>query len=321
MPRLLIILSVLAATLGWSAGEVRAADPKPPPGQDPGGHAVALIAGGIDYRDPALAARLARDGEGELIGWDVVDDDRTPFSAATGEGADAAGTDNSTSIAQTLLSGYARGRLVPVRAPRGNPQALAKAIAFAVNTPARIIAVALPLETDAMRQVIRQASERFKEHVFIVAGALPAASKAGAQSGMQGMPPATAAPPAPPAPPSSPQAPAASPAASLMNLGNVLVVMAASDVEGKSASDVIAATEVVVMPRGSAMFGLAGGAPRNAAEAVALAAANAACQSHGGEPAMGSAAKALALDASKPLEDNRAIRVLDPMCWYGGKRM
>lgn len=315
MPRQLIILAVLAATLGWSAGEVHAADPKPPPGQDPGGHAVALIAGGIDYRDPALAARLARDGEGELIGWDVIDDDRMPFAAATGEGADAASTDNSTSIAQTLLSGYARGRLVPVRAPRGNPQALAKAIAFAVNTPARIIAVALPLETDAMRQVIRQASERFKEHVFIVAGALPAASEAGAQSGMYGMPPAAAAPPA------SRQTPAASPAASLMNLGNVLVVMAAVDVEGKSARDVIAATEVVVMPRGSAMFGLSGGAPRNAAEAVALAAANAACQSHGGEPAMGSAAKALALDASKPLEDNRAIRVLDPMCWYGGKRM
>lgn len=315
MPRRLIICAALAAAMGLSGSAAHAADPKPPPGQDPGGHAVALIAGGIDYRNAAMAARLARDGEGELIGWDVVDDDRMPFVPAAGEGADAISNDNSTVVAQTLLSGYARGRLVPVRAPRGDPQALAKAIAFAVNTPARIIAVALPLESDAMRMVIRQASERFKSHLFIVAGAFPATKETGAPAGMQGMPPAAAPPPA------NAEAQVASQAASLMNLANVLVVMAAADVEGKSANDVIAAAEMVVMPRGSAMFGLAGGAPRNAAEAVALAAANAACQSHGGEAAMGSAAKALALDASRPLEDNRSIRVLDPMCWYGGKRM
>src|SRR5215467_9057175 len=56
--------------------------PPVPPGRDPGGVAVALI--GIDYTLPAVARRLARDGEGELIGWDLQDQDRKPFDSSKG---------------------------------------------------------------------------------------------------------------------------------------------------------------------------------------------------------------------------------------------
>ena len=298
-------LAAAAVTL-LASQSVEAAEPKVPAGKDPGGIAIALIGGGVDYTSEKIAARLARDGEGELIGWDVVDDDRKPFAAPTAANpspteASAAGGIDATATADALLSAYAKARLVPVRAPSGDPQALAKAIAFAAGTPARIVAIAVPVETDLMRTVVRQASERFKNQLFIIAGAKPSLP------GNSAVPPENAGRPSPP---------------SVMNLPNVLVVLAAVDVEGRSAKDVVAAAEMVVMARGGSMFGAMPGAPpRNAGEAVALAAASAACQSHGITELLGSAAKAAAIDASRPLDDNRAIRVLDPMCWYGGKRM
>ena len=131
-----------------------AADPRAPAGQDPGGTALALIGGGIDYMSARIALRLARDGEGEMIAWDFVDNDQTPYVAPSTEaeaGAGAAPSADRASetvapegnrVAEAMLTAYARGRLVPVRVPEGNPQSLARAIAFAVGTPAEIIAIA-----------------------------------------------------------------------------------------------------------------------------------------------------------------------------------
>lgn len=296
------VLAVVAATSWWVCGPAVAADPKVPPGQDPGGTAVALIAGGIDYTSDKIAPRLARDGEGELIGWDVVDSDRTPFAAAGGSGTDGKApamspahvSDNDTELAALLLSAYAKGRLVPVRTPTGDAQALAKAIAFVAGTPARIVAIAQPLESVPLRLVVRQAAERFKDHLFVVAGYT---------SGAAGE--------------------AAEPLPSLMNLSNVLAVAAIEDVKGKSATDVVKASDLIVMQRGGSMFAgiVEGGPPRNGGEAVVLASASAACQGHGrAEALMGSAAKAATLDAARALPDLPAVRVLDPMCWYGGVR-
>lgn len=297
-------LAVVAAASSWLSVCANAADPKVPPGQDPGGTAVALVGGGVDYTSEKIAPRLARDGEGELIGWDVIDNDRTPYAvgaaaeAFPGNGDKAVGpaeTDESdTELAILMLSAYARGRLVPVRTPRGDAQALAKAIAFVSGTPARIVAIAQPLRSAALRLVVRQASERFKDHLFIVAG------DAGDMAGE-----------------------GAEPLPSLMNLANVLVVAALENVKGKSVDDVIKSSDLLVMPRGGAMFGgiVEGGPPRNGREAVALAGASAACQGHGrAEPLLGSAAKAATLDAARALPDLPAVRVLDPMCWYGGVR-
>ena len=293
----------------------RAADPKVPPGQDPGGPALALIGGGVDYTSPKIAPRLARDGEGEPIAWDLIDNDRTPYVAAAGSdrdkaagsGAGAPGSqaarqngwgavvveDGATALAELLLSGYSQGRLVAVRLPSGDAQALAKAIAFSVGTPARIIAITQPLNTAPLREVVRQASQRFRDHVFVVAGDVGES-----QAGGKALP-------------------------TLMNLANVLVVVSMAEVGGKPVDAVIAAADLVVMPRAGSMFGglVGGGAPRNSREAVALAAAATACQGHGRTtPLVGSAAKAAVLDAGRPLKEAPAVRGLDPMCWYGGVR-
>src|SRR4029079_9055021 len=63
------ILSVLAAAVLTLATQAQEAKPRVPPGRAPGGVAIALISTGIDYTIPEIAQRLARDGEGELVGW------------------------------------------------------------------------------------------------------------------------------------------------------------------------------------------------------------------------------------------------------------
>ena len=298
--RTLALAAVLAVleVLQVVANPARAADPKVPPGQDPGGTAIALIGGGLDYTRQAIAARLARDGEGELIGWDMVDNDRTPFAAPAPAAADAKGA-NPTALAELTLASYSKGRLVPLRVPEGDAQALAKAIAFTAGTPARIVGIAMPVDSTALRTVVRQASQRFRDHLFVVAGDVTS-------------------------PPSKPgQGAGETPQPNLMNLANVLVVAALSDAGGKPVDQVIAASEILVQPRTGSMFGglVGGGPPRDGREAVAMAIAAAACQGHGRQsPLHGSAAKAAVLDAARPLPDTPAVRALDPMCWYGGVR-
>lgn len=96
MPETMLVRAILlhwiaaAALLGAVLAETPPSQlPEPkkppvPPGRDPGGVAVALIGTGIDYTLPAVARRLARDGEGELIGWDLQDEDRKPFDTSKG---------------------------------------------------------------------------------------------------------------------------------------------------------------------------------------------------------------------------------------------
>lgn len=120
-----------------------AKDPKVPPAPQIDGPAIALITTGIDYTRPAVAARLARDGEGELIGWDVVDDDRTPFASSPNTTPAAQGGDG-TVLAERLIGMVPDGdstRLLPVRVDAGDPLSLAKALAFVARTPARTVLV------------------------------------------------------------------------------------------------------------------------------------------------------------------------------------
>ena len=72
-------LIALALTLTPAFAADPAARPPVPIGVDPGGVLIAIIGDGVDYTQPDIAARLARDGEGELIGWDLIDNDRRPY--------------------------------------------------------------------------------------------------------------------------------------------------------------------------------------------------------------------------------------------------
>lgn len=164
---LLFTLSVLV--LGVSAVIAQTAKPPVPPGWDSGkGTLVVLIGSGIDYRQPSIAARLARDGEGEIIGWDCIEDDRRPFDRFRGATPDAAGGD-STAIASLILADREPVRLVAVRADVANARALGNAAFFAGKTGARIAVLAMWSDNGGAWETFRQAVALNTHVLFVVA--------------------------------------------------------------------------------------------------------------------------------------------------------
>jgi hypothetical protein len=149
----------LAIALLLGGGAVRAGDPKLAPGRDPGGVAVAVLADGFDTTRPDVAPVLARDGEGEAIAWDAVDGDHQPYARA-GAGAGTA----------SLLAAVAAGgvRIVPVRVATGDAASLAKGVAFAQSTPARIVVVDLSDQDRRRLDVLVAAAQRFLAVLFVV---------------------------------------------------------------------------------------------------------------------------------------------------------
>lgn len=164
MGRALLLFAITLAALG--SGAV-AQDKKPPvpAARDPGGVAIALIGTGIDYTLPGLAQRLARDGEGELIGWDVEDRDRQPFDRARGETCPEWGGDG-TALASVLAADGVRP--VPVRVNPAEPASLARAIAFVAQTPARVAVLPMWGASREAWEPLRQAVGRFRDILVIV---------------------------------------------------------------------------------------------------------------------------------------------------------
>ncbi len=139
-------------------GPAAATEPAIIPGLDPGGVAVAVLGAGIDYTKPQIAARLARDGEGQLIAWDFTDNDTRPFAADS----------PSTKHAEQLIARSGKLRLVIVKDAPGNPVAIARMISFATQTPARIIYCHGAVAGNRWPLFIATA-QRFANHLFIIA--------------------------------------------------------------------------------------------------------------------------------------------------------
>ena len=116
---------------------------------------------GIDYTAPDVARVLARDGEGELIGWDFVDNDHRPYAAA-------GGTDD-TQLAK-LFSGTGL-RMVPIRADLADPLSLARGAAFAGKTPASIVIVPVVSRRSDDLVPLRTVAQHLKDTVFVVLAA------------------------------------------------------------------------------------------------------------------------------------------------------
>ncbi|MCH9808320.1 MAG: hypothetical protein K0U74_11360 [Alphaproteobacteria bacterium] len=149
---------VVAVMLAGPALPASAADPRVPIGLDPGGPAIALITDGVDYTDPEIAKRLARDGEGEAIAFDLIDGDITPYAPADrGQG---------TQVVKTLLAIHPKARIIFARAATDDPVSVAKAMIFASRTPAKVTAIALsdmPAETMA---IIAQAANAAPSMIY-----------------------------------------------------------------------------------------------------------------------------------------------------------
>lgn len=114
--------------------------PRLPPGRDPGPSAIpfAIVDSGIDYRDAAIAQRLARDGEGGLVGWDDEAGDALPFDRPFPDGT---GPALGTALARIALAEAGASKLIAVRRHPTDPLGVARSISFAAQTAARVVLV------------------------------------------------------------------------------------------------------------------------------------------------------------------------------------
>lgn len=153
--RWVIALLILVAPI-----EALARDPRVPPGRDPGGIAVAIVSTGIDYTQPQIAARLARDGEGEIIGWDFTDGDALPF--------DTSQSGNGTALASMILAESPVVRLVSVRIDALKPGSFTRALAFIGQTPAQVVLVADGGSSLQDWELIREVARHFTKLLIIM---------------------------------------------------------------------------------------------------------------------------------------------------------
>ncbi len=160
-----VALALLAVVIGALAAHAQAPKDKPrvPPGVDPGGVAVAIIGSGIDYTDPLIAKRLARDGEGEIIGWDFVDDDRRPYAACSSEGSPS----GCRTIPKTLIGIAGLSRLIVLRTSLNRPETLVQAVQMAERSPARLVLVSSGAALSL--QFVHEAAARHPRLLFIAA--------------------------------------------------------------------------------------------------------------------------------------------------------
>lgn len=165
-----VALAVLLA-IALLPSFAHAADQKPkvPPDRDPGGFAIAVIGPGIDYTRPDIAGRLARDGEGEIVGFDLYDNDRKPYLKS--EAASDCGDIGCNALpAHLALAEGQATRLAPFRTDTRDERMLARAIGMVAKSPARVVLIDGP----ASERVLAAAPERFPALVFIA----PAAAEA-----------------------------------------------------------------------------------------------------------------------------------------------
>lgn len=132
------------------------AKPKVPAGVDPGGLAIALITHGVDYTKPAVAAGLARDGEGDMIGADFVDGTQRPFAASN--------------ALDDMLVALAPGRVIPIRVGEGKHLVgIELALVFLKQTATRVVVLPRVLRSKTDWAPFVTAAKAWPSMLFIVA--------------------------------------------------------------------------------------------------------------------------------------------------------
>lgn len=174
MARLLLVALMLLLAAGKSSAQSRSSKPPVPPGRDPGGVAIAYIGPGVLYTLPEIASRLARDGEGELIGWDFIDNDRRPMEPCAV--LELSAPTCATRRAVTLLKEAGPSRLIVVRATSDQPQSLVQAAMLVAHSPARIVLFAPAGREPLNLAFVADAARRLPRLLFVVPQPVQAAT-------------------------------------------------------------------------------------------------------------------------------------------------
>lgn len=146
----------LALLAGSTQARDGAKDPTLSVARPPAGLPVALVGRGIDYRIDDLAVCLARDGEGLPIAWDFVDDNPLPFDAEAAE----------TSLGLSLCKGSDIS-LIVARYDPAAPLGLQSALGFALQTPARIVAVPVDENLEDATRLLQIAAHSVPDRLYV----------------------------------------------------------------------------------------------------------------------------------------------------------
>jgi hypothetical protein len=142
-------------------------NPPVPPGTDPGGVPVALLDAGVNYLLPAVTAALARDQNGQILGYDYWDLDARPFDANPARSAFFP-VRHGTRVASVLLAEAPGIRLVPYRYPRPDLTRLSDMVAGAARAGVRLVSISLGSNTGADWTAFEAAAEAHPEMLFVV---------------------------------------------------------------------------------------------------------------------------------------------------------
>ena len=142
-------------------------NPAVPKGLDPGGILVAVIDTGINYLLPDFSKRLARDRNGDLLGYDFWDDDKRPFDVDFSR-SPFFPLHHGTAVTSIILREAPTARIAPYRFPRPQMERMSDVIAHAVKSGARIINLAMGSKRKKDWITFEIAARAHPELLFIV---------------------------------------------------------------------------------------------------------------------------------------------------------
>lgn len=169
------VFLIQALASGWAAEK-----PGVPPGRDPGGVAIAIVGPGVDYTVPEIAVRLARDGEGEIVGFDLIDGDRRPYAALP------VPPDVAARVTFIVLRQAVASRLVVFRVDSAVQASIARALAMTAMSPARIVLLDVPAAATLRWEGLVAVSQRLADRLVVVAveGAIGRSAEAAGEAGL-----------------------------------------------------------------------------------------------------------------------------------------
>lgn len=142
-------------------------EPSVPHGKDPGGVAVAIIDSGVNYTLPPVANRLARDKNGEILGYDFQDRDKRPFDLVPGQKPES-GRHHGTRVAGIFLREAPAARLVPYRYRAHSFETFGEIVEAIAKCPARIVIMSLGGYQKGDWETFYKAATAHPELLFII---------------------------------------------------------------------------------------------------------------------------------------------------------
>lgn len=167
MKRVALNILPLAAWMLTSAALAGSHEPPVPPGEDPGGIAVAIVDSGVNYTLPMVAKRLARDESGEILGYDFQDNDKCPFDLVPGQ-KPGSGRHHGTRVAGIFLREAPTARLIPYRYRAHSFETFARIVEEVAEGPARIIIMSLGGYRKGDWMQFHEAAQARPEILFII---------------------------------------------------------------------------------------------------------------------------------------------------------